>query len=173
MRKKKVYISGQISGLSREEYMARFARAEELLANEGFNVVNPTRFIVCRWPWLYQRLGYVGTLLYDLWRLSKCDVIYKIPGWKESRGANVESCWAFHYGIYLLPPKQRGIIDKKMGKFIDKANEREEARRRKRCIGAHIGPPGCKPSRPISEWLSELEQRHTTSGTQANDTRSK
>ena len=76
-------------------------------------------------------------------------------------------------GVYLLPPKTRTAIDLKMAKFIDKANDREESRRRKQCIGAHIGPPGCKPSRPLSEWLSEMEQRPTTSGTQANDTSSK
>jgi len=170
---KRVYISGQMSGLPREEYLARFAKAENLLRQEGFAVVNPARLLPSRWPLLYRLIGYRLTLLYDLWRLSRCDIIYKIPGWKESHGANIESCWAYHTNICLLYTKTRERIDKKMAKFIDKANEREDGRRRKQCIGAHIGPPGCKPSRPLSEWLSEMEQSPTTSGTQTNDTRSK
>ena len=170
---KRVYISGQMTGLPREEYLARFARAEELLRQEGYEVANPTKFFICRHLWAYHIIGYVCALLYDLWRLNKCDMIYKIPGWKESHGANIESCWAYHQNICLLYTKTRERIDKKMAKFIDKANDREEARQYKKFIGAHIGPPGCKPSRPLSEWLSEMKQRPTTSGTHYNDTSSK
>ena len=117
---KKVYISGQMSGLPREEYLARFAKAESLLRQEGFAVVNPARLLPSRWPWLYRLMGYRLTLLYDLWRLSRCDLIYKIPGWKESHGANIESCWAYHQNICLLYTKTREKIDKKMAKYIEK-----------------------------------------------------
>ena len=121
---KRVYISGQMSGLPREEYLARFAKAENLLRQEGFTVVNPARLLPSRWPWLYRLMGYRLTLLYDLWRLSRCDLIYKIPGWKESHGANIESCWAYHQNICLLYTKTREKIDKKMAKFIDRQWER-------------------------------------------------
>ena len=121
---KKVYISGQMSGLPREEYLARFAKAESLLRQEGFAVVNPARLLPSRWPWLYRLIGYRLTLLYDLWHLSRCDLIYKIPGWKESHGANIESCWAYHQNICLLYTKTREKIDKKMAKFIDRQWER-------------------------------------------------
>lgn len=115
---KRVYISGQMTGLSREEYLARFAKAEELLKEQGYTVVNPTKFFICRHLWAYRIVGYVGALLYDLWRLNQCDLIYKMPGWKQSRGANIESCWAFHQNICLLYTKTREKIDKKMAKFI-------------------------------------------------------
>ena len=121
---KKVYISGQMSGFPREEYLARFAKAESLLRQEGFAVVNPARLLPSRWPWLYRLMGYRLTLLYDLWHLSHCDLIYKIPGWKESHGANIESCWAYHQNICLLYTKTREKIDKKMAKFIDRQWER-------------------------------------------------
>lgn len=121
---KRVYISGQMSGLPREEYLARFAKAESLLKQEGFAVVNPARLLPSRWPWLYRTMGYRLTLLYDLWHLSRCDLIYKIPGWKESHGANIESCWAYHMNICLLYTKTREKIDKKMAKFIDRQWER-------------------------------------------------
>ena len=120
MKNRRVYISGQISGLPREEYLARFAKAEELLRQEGFDVMNPTRLLPCRWPWLYRLMGYRLTLMYDLWRLSKCDLIYKIPGWRESKGANIESCWAYNFNIWILHPNIRDRIDKKMAKFIEK-----------------------------------------------------
>ena len=115
---KRVYISGQMSGLPREEYLARFAKAEELLKEQGYTVVNPTKFFICRHLWAYRIVGYVGALLYDLWRLNQCDLIYKMPGWKQSRGANIESCWAYNNGIFSVPRLQREKIDKRMVKFI-------------------------------------------------------
>ena len=139
---KKVYISGQMSGLPREEYLARFAKAERLLRYEGFTVVNPARLLPSRWPWLYRLMGYKLTLMYDLWQLSKCDIIYKMPGWRESHGANIESCWAYHMSISLLFPKMREKMDKKMAKFIEKEKEREEERKSKVHVGAIMGPAG-------------------------------
>jgi len=124
--KEKVYISGQMSGLSRDEYTARFDRAEELLRRRGFEVVNPTKFHVCRWSWLYRLLGYELTLMYDLWQLSRCKYIYKMPGWQQSRGANIESCWAFNFKIWTLPPSVRNTIDKKMCKFIEKMESKPD-----------------------------------------------
>lgn len=117
---KRVYISGQMSGLPREEYIARFAKAEALLREEGYRVVNPASLLPSRWPWLYRMMGYRLTLLYDLWRLSKCDLIYKLPGWRDSHGANIESCWAYHQNIGLIYANTRQRIDLKMAKFIDK-----------------------------------------------------
>ena len=122
----RVYISGPITGLEREEYFARFARAEEILQEEGYTTLNPTRLLPSRWPWLYRLMGYRLTLLYDLWRLSKCDLIYKMPGWKESHGANIESCWAYNNGIFSVPRLQREAIDKKMVKFITRKWESGE-----------------------------------------------
>ena len=115
---KRVYISGQMSGLPREEYLARFAKAEELLKEQGYRVMNPTKLLPCKWKWLYRMMGYRLTILFDLWMLSKCDLIYKIPGWKDSHGANIESCWAYHNNIALLFAKTREKIDKEMVRFI-------------------------------------------------------
>ncbi len=87
---KKVYISGPISGLDREEYMARFAFAELLMKKEGYKVLNPTRLAPCREPWLYKLLGYKLTLLYDLWHLMRCTHIFMLPGWTDSKGSSIE-----------------------------------------------------------------------------------
>jgi hypothetical protein len=119
--KKKVYISGKISGLRRDEYMKMFGIAEQMLREKGYKVVNPTRFFLSRH---YQRLcrlighqnAYDLTLLYDLWRLMRCDQIYKLPGWQQSKGANIESCVAYHFSVQ---PVMKGII-KKIDNRIEK-----------------------------------------------------
>lgn len=120
---KKVYISGRISDLPREQYMAVFQKAEELLKKEGYKVVNPTKLLPCRWPWLYKLMGYTLTLLYDMWVLSKCDNIYKLPGWRESRGANIESCFAYHLKIWPVPQKTVERLDKRLAKLMEKFNK--------------------------------------------------
>ena len=39
--KKKVYISGPVSGLSEEEYTSKFKKAEDYLLDLGYAVYNP------------------------------------------------------------------------------------------------------------------------------------
>lgn len=115
---KKVYISGRISGLPREQYMQMFFIAASMLKKKGYNPVNPTRFLMCRWPWLYRLLGYNLTLLIDLWMLMRCDLIYKIPGWQQSKGANIESCVAYHFKIWPMSKDVVSKIDKRLEKMI-------------------------------------------------------
>ena len=117
---KKVYISGRISGLPREQYMRLFFIAASMLKTRGYKPVNPTRFLMCRWPWLYRLLGYNLTLLIDLWMLMRCDLIYKIPGWQQSRGANIESCVAYHFKVWPMSKDVVSKIDKRMEKMIKK-----------------------------------------------------
>lgn len=88
--RKKVYLSGPISGLDRLDYMKRFSIAENILRSHGYDVCNPTRTLICRWPWLYRILGYRLTLCYDLWLLMHCDIIYCMPGSTRSKGARIE-----------------------------------------------------------------------------------
>ena len=114
-----------MSDLPREQYMELFRRAEQSLRDQGYrNIVNPIRVWSCRWPWLYRLVGYRLTLLYDLWLLMRCDMIYKIPGWKDSRGASIESCVAFHFGLWTLPTTKRERIDKRLAKAMAKCNEK-------------------------------------------------
>ena len=117
-RKEKVYISGKISGLGREVYTGKFAKAEELVRAKGYKTVNPTHFLVCRWRWLYRIVGYERTLLYDIWRLWQCDRIYLIPGWMDSRGARIESFAAHVMRVRRLPMEIRKGIDDDMVKWM-------------------------------------------------------
>ena len=98
----KIYISGPISGLEREVYMRNFKESEVILQWEGLRVVNPTQLAPCRWPWLYKLLGYRLTLLYDLWHLMRCDGIYMLDGWQQSKGAKTERAVAEAFGLVII-----------------------------------------------------------------------
>ena len=119
MRKEKVYISGKITGVERKEYLARFRKAEQLVRERGYATVNPTRFLVCRWRWLYWLVGYELTMLYDLWRLWHCDRIYLIPGWMESRGARMESFTAYVMRVRRIPQDIKEAVDKRMTGWME------------------------------------------------------
>ena len=125
-RNARVYISGPMSGLTRKEYLRNFREAEKELMAKGYTrIVNPIRVWACRWPWLYRIVGYRLTLLYDLWLLMRCDLIYKIPGWQESRGANIESCVAYHFNIWPVPKQDIAKLDKKLAKLQEKWNNKK------------------------------------------------
>ena len=83
-RNARIYISGPMSNLSREQYLELFRRAEQSLREQGYQkIVNPIRVWACRWPWLYRMMervlgcdtAYYSTLLYDLWLLRRCDAV--------------------------------------------------------------------------------------------------
>lgn len=113
----RIYISGPMSSLPREQCIRRFMMAERVLRRLGYrNICNPCRVWSCRWPWLYRIIGYRLTLLYDLWLLTHCRFIYKMPGWRTSRGCQMESCVAFHFGIFTVSRTIREAIDNSISK---------------------------------------------------------
>ena len=102
----RVYISGKIGEeVISEATRAKFARAEEMLKAEGYEVFNPTceewqRHVRMMYekdrkakePWVKGSFpdlyGYI--LLRDLMVLSAKDAIYMLADWTKSDGANVE-----------------------------------------------------------------------------------
>lgn len=117
----RVYISGPMSGVDRKLYLEMFKRAEQSLRSKGYTkIVNPIRVWACRWPWLYRLVGYRLTLLYDLWLLMRCDQIYKLPGWRDSKGANIESCVAYHFKIWPVSDSLTKNLDKRLAKLKEK-----------------------------------------------------
>ena len=93
-KKKKVYIGGKMTGLTEEESKALFARAEELLKAQGYEVVNPWKIEVPK--------HYSGQLLRSLEELAKCDAIYLLDNWTSSNGANCEYWFAKGMGIDIM-----------------------------------------------------------------------
>lgn len=100
--RKKVYISGPISGIERNEYLNNFCLVEKYLRGKGYDVLNPTRLPPSRWLWIYKVLGYRLTLLYDLWHLMRCDGITMLAGWEQSRGARLEKATADIFNIQII-----------------------------------------------------------------------
>lgn len=93
----KVYISGQISGLSRPEAAEYFETAENLLLLSGMTVVNPLRNgVPVEAPW-------EDHMIVDIANLMACDSVYLLRNWENSRGARIEYNIAREMGkkIYL------------------------------------------------------------------------
>ena len=100
--KKKIYISGPITGMERHVYLKNFDDAELKLRAMGYKVINPTKLLPSRFLWIYKIIGYKLTLLYDIWHLLNCDGIYMIDGWKWSKGARLERAIAQLFNIELI-----------------------------------------------------------------------
>ena len=104
--KRKIYLSGPMSGVERADYVRRFGEAERILRRHGYGCINPCRVWACRWPWIYRamewvlckRLAYAVVLCYDLLLLmTRADGIAMLPGWRASRGAQIENYAARHF----------------------------------------------------------------------------
>ena len=118
MRKKikKVYISGPMSGLDREEYMKRFMLAEDKLQrlleapDQEVRVCNPINVWACKFTWFYNLLvklfgstwTYNLILLYDLLLMMRCTDILMLRGYDQSKGSCIERYVATKYGIGFI-----------------------------------------------------------------------
>ena len=104
--KRRIYISGPMTGIEPREYRRRFREAETILRQHGYGSINPCRVWPCRFPWLYRlmnallgkRLTYAVILAYDLILLmTRADGIVMLPGWQASRGAQIENYVSMHF----------------------------------------------------------------------------
>lgn len=89
----RVYIAGKISGLNYEEVCDKFEKAEKKLKNFGI-VINPCKIVPeeCDWD---------TAMDICLSALAKCDTIYLLTDWKESKGARIEKAKAEELGIQI------------------------------------------------------------------------
>lgn len=134
-KSKRIYISGPMTdpstGRVSEVNLAAFREAERMLRKDGCTrIVNPVNVWACKFPRFYRTIerivgsdwAYRLILLYDLFLLLRCRHIYKIPGWRESRGANIESCVAFWFKIYCFPQRDVATINRRLAKLMEKYN---------------------------------------------------
>ncbi|WP_443739602.1 DUF4406 domain-containing protein [Treponema sp.] len=86
-RKKRVYISGQITGLDEGEYKALFKKAEDVLRQFGYEPVNPVTLDETEntknWSWH-------DYMKRDIKIMCDCGYIYLLPNWRNSKGATFE-----------------------------------------------------------------------------------
>ena len=119
--KRRIYISGPMTGIEPREYRRRFREAEAILRRHGYGCINPCRVWPCRFPWLYRlmnallgkRLTYAVILAYDLILLmTRADGIAMLPGWQASRGAQIENYTARHFWMQGISKAVTEEIDK-------------------------------------------------------------
>ena len=95
----KVYLSGSIK--HDPDYVAKFARWEDKLYDEGWDeVVNPVT-IVAHQPH-QPGFGYHDFMREDIRAMLDCDTIAFIPGWEQSTGARVELTVAVAIGLGII-----------------------------------------------------------------------
>ena len=98
--KKRIYISGKISGLPEKEYKQRFKQAEDYLLDKGYAVYNPVDASVIQET--FKELGYAACLAKCIAMLRFCTHIYMLEGWTDSNGAIAEKAFADAVGIETL-----------------------------------------------------------------------
>lgn len=97
--KKKVFISGPMSGydnFNREAFM----EAEKKLKEAGYSVFNPAWLLGLDSEW-----DTASIMAIDMAALSRCDAIYQLDGWRESKGAKAEYRTAEWLGLDILSKK--------------------------------------------------------------------
>lgn len=104
----KIYISGKITGLSHEKALANFKNAEDEILkkqiiipavsakNTSLSFVNP--MTLNHKP----NSEWEDYMITDIAELFKCDAIYMLENWRESKGARIEYHIAREMGMNII-----------------------------------------------------------------------
>lgn len=94
--KKKIYIAGKVTGLPQQEVVDKFAKAQKVIEEMGFEVINPIVVVNdFNTPWNVA-MKMCLTALFD------CSGIVMLPCWEDSKGARIEKELASSLGFELL-----------------------------------------------------------------------
>ena len=93
---KRVYVAGKITGETRMNVLAKFASAEILLKEQGYEVINPLR-VVNNWESTWQE-----AMRKCIKSLMDCDAIFLLPCVGHSKGARIELKLAMNLGLELI-----------------------------------------------------------------------
>lgn len=100
----KIYISGQISGLSLDEVKAKFQDAEKRIVEHGYEAVNPLK------NGIPDNEAWEVHMAADIVLLLDCDAIYMLPGWESSKGATLEKNIAERTGKKIIHQAQQKLF---------------------------------------------------------------
>jgi hypothetical protein len=91
-----VYISGKVTGLDIEISKQLFQDAETKLIELGYEVINPLKL-----PNDHDKT-WESYMRVCITYLTKCDAIYMIDGWENSKGANLEYYLAYELKLKVI-----------------------------------------------------------------------
>jgi len=109
--KKKVYIAGPMTGLDCFNFESFFVMAR-CLRKAGYEVVNPAQRDTERMfdGWVFSLDQYPDILMRDLTMIKdECFCLVQLNGWKDSKGAKVETAFARAIGVKIVSEEE---IDK-------------------------------------------------------------
>ena len=92
----KIYISGAITGT--DDYMKRFAKAENELTEQGYSVVNPAK-VNAQLP---EDTTYEEYMKMCFCMLDMCEAIFMLQGCSKSCGANREYGYALEKDMIIM-----------------------------------------------------------------------
>lgn len=144
---KRLYVAGPMSGLPERNFPAFHAAAARLRA-AGFEVENPAEINA------EQRGGWEACLRADIARLMTCDGIALLPGWEESRGANLECDIAHRLGMPAAPLESWLLSEAKQGHIYQHGENRVMAMESGRDVVT------VRQLDPHSEWLGPSFRVH-------------
>lgn len=110
MKKPTIYVAGPMRGHAHFNFPA-FDKAEAQLRAEGWHVISPAqidRLMEGYDPYppegqVFTQADYRRMMLRDLTAIAEsCDAIYLLPGWENSKGAQVEKAFANFLGLEIL-----------------------------------------------------------------------
>lgn len=97
----KVFISGKMTGLTKEEFKAKFNAAEEKVRAMGYEPFNPS---TPEWNDTMHEAGlsYGDMLILDFKKIQECDALFMLDNWQDSKGATAERAFAAAIGLKIM-----------------------------------------------------------------------
>lgn len=93
--KTKIYIAGKVTGLHYPDVKQKFRAAENLLASQGYQVINPIQFI-------HPNTSWEDAMKECMDQLHSCQAIYMLSDWLDSKGARLEYSRAIELNQMVL-----------------------------------------------------------------------
>ena len=81
----KIYISGKISELQIREVVKKFKRAKEFLILKGYDPISPIDITT-----IEENKDWTDYMVEDIAALMRCESIYMLKDWGQSKGARLE-----------------------------------------------------------------------------------
>lgn len=92
---KTVYIAGKMYGLPQEQVKEKVERVSTDLQNQGYRVVSPAECMNNGETW-------ERSMKHSIKSMLECDEVHLLPGWQESRGAQLERDIAIRLGMDVV-----------------------------------------------------------------------